>query len=124
EGLKAPLGCLNQARYGIAWGAVGSAMATFDEALNYAKTRIQFDKPIAGFQLVQRKLANMFTEITKAQMLAYHLGRLKEAGKSTHVHVSMAKMNNVKIALDCAREARDILGANGICDEYQSARHM
>lgn len=123
-GLKGPLGCLSQARYGIAWGAVGSALATFDEATNYAKTRIQFDKPIAAFQLVQRKLAIMLTEITKAQMLAYHLGRLKEAGKITHVHISMAKMNNVKIALDIAREARDILGANGICDEYQSARHM
>lgn len=124
EGLRGPLGCLSQARYGIAWGAVGSALATFDEATNYAKTRIQFDKPIAAFQLVQRKLAIMLTEITKAQMLAYHLGRLKEAGKITHVHISMAKMNNVKIALDIAREARDILGANGICDEYQAARHM
>jgi glutaryl-CoA dehydrogenase len=124
EGLKAPLSCLSQARGGIAWGAVGSAMAVFDEAVNYAKTRIQFDKPIAGFQLVQRKLAIMLTEITKAQMLAYHMGRLKEAGKVTHVHISMAKMNNVKIALDIAREARDILGANGICDEYQTGRHM
>ncbi len=124
EGLKGPLGCLSQARYGIAWGAVGSALAVFDEAVNYSKTRIQFDKPIAGFQLVQRKLAMMLTEITKAQMLAYHLGRLKEAGKITHVHISMAKMNNVKIALDIAREARDVLGANGICDEYQVGRHM
>jgi glutaryl-CoA dehydrogenase len=124
EGLKAPLSCLSQARYGIAWGAVGSAMAVFDEAVKYARSRIQFDKPIASFQLVQRKLANMLTELTKAQLVAYHLGRLKEAGKATHVHVSMAKMNNVQIALDIAREARDVLGANGICDEYQVGRHM
>ncbi|MBI4863307.1 MAG: acyl-CoA dehydrogenase family protein [Candidatus Riflebacteria bacterium] len=123
-GLKAPLSCLNQARYGIAWGAIGSAMAVYDEAVRYAKTRIQFGKPIAAFQLVQRKLAWMLTEITKGQLLAYQLGRLKESGRATHVHVSMAKMNNVKVALEIAREARDILGANGICDEYQVGRHL
>src|SRR5436190_2002430 len=124
SGLKGPLSCLNQARYGIAWGGVGAAMACFDEALKYSKIRIQFDKPIASFQLVQQKLAWMATEITKAQGLVLRLGRLKEAGEATAPRVSMAKMNNVKVALDCARMARDILGANGITDEYQCMRHM
>src|SRR5438552_16186302 len=124
SGLKGPLSCLNQARYGIAWGGVGAAMACFDEALRYSKSRIQFDKPIASFQLVQSKLAWMATEITKAQGLALRLGRLKEAGEATPSQVSMAKMNNVKIALDCARLTRDILGASGITDEYQCFRHM
>jgi len=124
EGIKAALSCLNQARYGISFGAVGAAMACYDEALNYAKNRIQFGKPIASFQLVQKKLVDMLNEITKAQLLCHRLGRLKEAGKVKHFQVSLAKMNNVKMALDISRVARDILGANGICDEYQTARHM
>lgn len=124
EGLKGPLGCLTQARYGIAWGAIGAAQACFDEALRYSKTRIQFDKPIASFQLVQNKLAWMATEITKAQLLALRLGRLKDEGKMKFTQVSMAKMNNVSVALEIARACRDILGANGILDEYQVGRHM
>jgi glutaryl-CoA dehydrogenase len=124
EGLKAPLMCLNQARYGIAWGAIGAAQACFDEALEYSKTRIQFGKPIGGFQLVQNKLAHMVTEITKAQLLAIQLGRLKEQGKLHHTQVSLAKRNNVHMALECARTTRDILGASGITDEYQAMRHM
>lgn len=124
KGLKAPLSCLSQARYGIAWGALGAAMACYDTALNYAKTRIQFDKPIASFQLVQQKLVYMLTEITKGQLLAWRLGQLKDQGKIRHPQISMAKMNNVKIALDIARMARDILGANGIADEYPIMRHM
>ncbi|MEQ8763789.1 MAG: acyl-CoA dehydrogenase family protein [Planctomycetota bacterium] len=124
KGLKSALSCLSQARYGIAWGGIGAAMACYDEALNYSKTRIQFDKPIASFQLVQRKLAEMITEITKAQFMTLHLGRLKDQGKARPHHISMAKRNNVAMALDIAREARDVLGANGICDEYQSGRHM
>ncbi|MCP4245904.1 MAG: acyl-CoA dehydrogenase [bacterium] len=123
-GLRGPLSCLTQARYGIAWGAVGSAQACYDEALRYAKHRTQFDRPIAGFQLVQRKLAWMVTEITKAQLLVYRLGRLKEAGNAKHYQVSMAKMNNVEVALKIARLAREILGAAGICDDYQCGRHM
>jgi glutaryl-CoA dehydrogenase len=123
-GLKGPLSCLTQARYGIAWGGVGAAQACLDEALRYSKTRIQFDKPIASFQLVQQKLAWMATEITKAQGLALRVGRLKEAGEATPAQVSMAKMNNVKVALDSARLTRDILGANGITNEYQCFRHM
>jgi glutaryl-CoA dehydrogenase len=123
-GLRAPLSCLTQARYGIAWGAMGSAMACYDEALRYAKDRIQFDRPIAGFQLVQKKLVWMLTEITKGQLLAYRLGQLKEQGRAKHFHVSMAKMNNVEIALKIARLTRDILGAAGICDDYQCGRHM
>jgi glutaryl-CoA dehydrogenase len=123
-GLKAPLGCLSQARYGIAWGALGAAMACYDTALSYAKNRIQFDKPIASFQLVQQKLVTMVTEITKGQLLAYRLGQLKDQGKIRHPQISMAKMNNVKIALDISRVARDILGANGIADEYPIMRHM
>jgi glutaryl-CoA dehydrogenase len=123
-GLKGPFSCLNNARFGIAWGAVGAAMACFDEARNYAKSRIQFDKPIASFQLVQAKLANMATEITKAQLLALRLGRLKDAGKATPAQISLAKMNNVAKALEIARLARDILGASGITFEYQCGRHM
>ncbi len=124
EGIKGPLSCLNQARYGIAWGAVGAAMACYDEALDYSKTRIQFDKPIASFQLVQAKLAWMLTEITKAQLLNLRLGRMKDTGKMRPQHVSLAKRNNVEIALKIARTARDMLGANGITDEYQVGRHM
>ena len=124
EGLKGPLGCLNQARYGIAWGGLGSAMACFHEAVEYAKTRIQFDRPIAGFQMVQEKLAWMIREITKGQLLALQLGRLKDAGKIKPHQVSLGKMNNVDIALKTARLAREILGASGITDEYQCGRHM
>ena len=124
NGLKSPLSCLKQARYGIAWGAVGAAMACYDEALNYAKERIQFEKPIASFQLIQRKLVNMLNEITKAQLLSYRLGRLKDGGKESVEQVSLAKRNNVKIALEIARGARDVLGAAGITDEHQSMRHM
>lgn len=124
EGLKGPFSCLNNARYGIAWGALGAAMACYDEALNYAKTRTQFDKPLAGFQLVQAKLANMFTDITLGQMLAFHLGRKKDKGIAKPEHISMAKMNNVSKALQIARTTRDILGASGITFEYQCGRHM
>lgn len=123
-GLRGPFACLNNARFGISWGALGAAMACYDTALNYAKTRIQFDKPIAGFQLVQAKLANMFTEITKGQLLALHLGRLKDQGKATPQQISMAKMNNVSNALHIARVSRDILGASGITHEYPIGRHM
>ena len=124
KGLKGPLSCLTQARYGIVWGALGAAMACYDEALHYAKSRVQFGKPIAGFQLVQAKLAEVVTEITKGQLLAWRLGRMKEQGKVLHHHVSMAKRNNVGWALDIARICRDMLGANGILDEYQTMRHM
>jgi glutaryl-CoA dehydrogenase len=124
DGLKGPLGCLNQARYGIAWGGIGAAMACYHEALNYAKTRIQFDRPIAGFQMVQEKLAWMIREITKAQLLALQIGRLKDAKKVQPHHISLGKMNNVQIALQIARTAREILGASGITDEYQCGRHM
>lgn len=124
NGLRSALACLTQARYGIAWGAMGAAMACYDEALNYAKSRIVFDKPIAGFQLVQEKLVEMVTEITKGQMLAYRLGRLKDEGRATFEMVSMAKRNNVSWALRIARTARDILGANGVTFEYQSGRHL
>jgi glutaryl-CoA dehydrogenase len=124
RGLKAPLSCLTAARYGIAWGAVGAAEACFHTAVEYAKTRVQFDKPIASFQLVQAKFAEMLTEITKAQLLDLQLGRLKEVGKATSQMVSLAKRNNVAMALDVAREARDILGANGITGEYPIMRHM
>jgi glutaryl-CoA dehydrogenase len=123
-GVKSPLLCLNQARYGIAWGAIGAAMACYDEARQYAMHRVQFDRPIGGFQLVQAKLARMLTEITKAQLLAHRLAQLKDAGTARHYHISMAKMNNVEIALDAARSARDILGAVGILDEHQCFRHM
>jgi glutaryl-CoA dehydrogenase len=124
EGLKGPLGCLTQARYGIAWGAIGAAMACYESSLDYAKTRIQFGKPIAGFQLVQEKLVWMLNEITKAQLLAARLGQMKDAGESTPQHVSMAKRNNVWMALETARMARDIHGANGILGEYPIMRHM
>ncbi len=123
-GLASPLGCLTQARYGIAWGAIGAAMACYDEALDYAKTRIQFDKPIASFQLVQQKLVYMLTEITKMQLLCLQLGRLKDQKRMKFTQVSLAKRNNVFEALEIARLARDILGANGISAEYQSMRHM
>ncbi len=124
NGLKSALMCLNQARYGIAWGAVGAAMACYDAALRYAKSRIQFDRPIASFQLVQAELVYMITEITKAQLLCLQLGRLKDKGKARHTQVSLAKRNNVEIALNIARKARDVLGANGILDEYPVMRHM
>ena len=124
KGLRSPLSCLNHARYGIAWGTVGAAMACYDEARRYTLGRVQFDRPIASFQLVQAKLARMLTEITKAQLLAFRLAQLKDAGAARPYHISMAKLNNVEIALDAARTARDILGGVGILDEYQSFRHM
>jgi glutaryl-CoA dehydrogenase len=124
EGLKGPLGCLTQARFGIAFGVVGSAMACFHSATEYSKSRIMFGKPIGQYQLVQAKLAEMLTEITKAQLLCVQLGRLKERGTATPAQVSLAKRNNCEIALSIAREARDILGANGITAEYPVMRHM
>ncbi len=124
KSLICALRCLNQARYGISWGAIGAAIACYEEALNHAKNRIMFGKPIASFQLVQEKLANMITEITKAQLLALQVGRLKDRGEATHAQISMAKRNNVKMALDTARQARDILGASGISLEYSALRHM
>ena len=123
-GLKGPLSCLNQARYGIAFGAVGAAQAVFDEACRYSQIREQFDKPIGRFQLVQNKLVWMANEITKAQMMCWKIGRMKEAGTLQHFHVSMAKRNSCWMALESCRLARDILGANGITDEYQTMRHM
>lgn len=122
-GLRAPLGCLSQARYGIAWGAIGAAMACYHAALTYAGSRVQFTKPIAGYQLTQAKLVEMLNEITKAQLLCVQLGRLKDAGKVRFQQVSLAKRNNVHQALAIAREARSILGANGILDEYPVMRH-
>jgi glutaryl-CoA dehydrogenase len=125
EGLKGPLSCLNQARYGIGWGAIGAAMACYDTALTYAKQRKQFDnKPIASHQLVQEKLVRMITEITKGQFLALQVGRLKDQGRVHPSHISMLKMNNVWMALETARMARQILGANGIVDDYPIMRHM
>jgi glutaryl-CoA dehydrogenase len=124
HGLRAPLSCLNEARYGIAWGAVGAAAACYHTAMSYALERRQFDVPIASFQLVQRKLVNMITEITKAQGLVHQLGRLKDQGINQIAMVSMAKRNNVAIALECARTARDMLGAAGITDEHAVGRHM
>ena len=124
KGLKGPLSCLNQARYGIAWGAVGAASACYDEALRYARERIMFDGPIARFQLVQDKLVWMLNEITKAQLLVWRLGKLKDAGTLKHTQVSLAKMNCVSMARECARMARDMEGANGILDEYTAMRHM
>lgn len=125
DGLKGPLSCLNQARYGIGWGGIGAAMACYDTALRYAKERKQFaNKPIAGHQLVQEKLVWMITEITKAQFLALQVGRLKDSGRVHPSHISMMKMNNVSMALETARRARDILGANGIVDDYPIMRHM
>ena len=124
-GLKSPLMCLNQARYGIAWGAVGAAMACYDCALQYSLLRKQFrNQPIASHQLVQQKLAWMINEITKAQLLVLQVGRLKDAGKVQHQHISMAKRNNVWMALECARLSRDILGANGVADDYPIMRHL
>jgi glutaryl-CoA dehydrogenase len=123
-GLKSPLSCLTQARYGIAWGAIGAAMACYDEAVRYAKTRVMFDRPIGQTQIQQVRLADMLTEITKAQFLTLQLGRLKDAGTMTPQQVSLAKRNNVNMACECAREARRLLGANGILAEYHSMRHM
>jgi glutaryl-CoA dehydrogenase len=123
-GLKSPLMCLTQARYGISWGAIGAAIACYEEALSYAGNRVMFGKPIGAFQLQQERLANMITEIVKAQLLSLHLGRLKDAGSYTPQQVSLAKRNNVNIATDVAREARRLLGANGILAEYASMRHM
>jgi len=123
-GLKSPLMCLTQARYGIAWGAVGAAMACFEEAVSYGQNRIMFDRPIGSFQIQQQRLADMLTEITKAQLLVLQLGRLKDAGTMTPQQVSLAKRNNVDMACECARETRRLLGANGILAEYQAMRHM
>jgi glutaryl-CoA dehydrogenase len=125
KGLKGPLGCLSQARYGIGWGVLGAAMDCYETARSYSVLRKQFDdKPIASHQLVQEKLADMITELTKAQLLALHCGRLKDEGKIEPWHISMLKRNNVRMALDCARQARDLLGGNGIMDEYPIMRHL
>jgi glutaryl-CoA dehydrogenase len=124
NGLGAPLGCLDSARYGIAWGAIGAAMDCYDTALRYAKERIQFGKPIAATQLQQKKLAEMITEITKAQLLAFRLGQLKNEGRATTAQISMAKRNNVEMAIKIAREARQVLGGMGITGEYSIMRHM
>ena len=124
SGLGAPLGCLDSARYGIAWGAIGAAMDCYDTALRYSKERIQFGKPIGGFQLQQKKLSEMITEITKAQLLAWRLGDLKNKGKATTAQISMAKRNNVEMAIKIARESRQILGGMGISGEYSIMRHM
>ena len=124
DGIKSPLMCLTQARYGIAWGAMGAALACYEEALAYAGNRVMFGKPIAGFQLQQQRLADMLTELVKGQLLALHLGRLKDAGTFRPEQVSLAKRNNVSAATDIAREARRLLGANGILAEYSSMRHM
>jgi glutaryl-CoA dehydrogenase len=123
-GLKSPLMCLTQARYGISWGAIGAAMACFEEALAYSKNRVMFDRPIGSFQLQQERIADMLTEITKAQLVSLHLGRLKDAGKYTPQQVSLAKRNNVDMATNIAREARRLLGAVGILAEYGAMRHM
>jgi glutaryl-CoA dehydrogenase len=124
DGLRGPLGCLDSARYGIAWGALGAAMDCYDSAKKYALERIQFDKPIASFQLVQKKLAEMLTEITKAQLICWRLGMLKNAGKATTAQISLAKRNNVDIALKIAREARQLHGGMGITGEYPIMRHL
>ena len=123
DGLKSPLMCLNQARFGIAWGVIGSMMAVYETALNYSKSRVQFSKPIAAYQFTQQKLVDLVTEITKAQLLNYRLAVLKDEGKVSHTQISLAKRNNCKVALDGARTAREILGANGILDEYPIMRH-
>jgi glutaryl-CoA dehydrogenase len=123
-GLKSPLMCLTQARYGISWGAIGAAMACYEEALSYSRNRVMFDKPLAAFQLQQARLADMVSEIVKAQLVSLHLGRLKDLGKMTPQQVSLAKRNNVNMATNIAREARRLLGANGILAEYASMRHM
>ena len=124
EGLKGPLACLNQARYGIGWGAVGSAMAVYEASVKYAKERKQFGKPIGSFQLVQEKLVWMLTEITKGQLLAYHTGKNKDAGTVTVQQISMLKRNNTWMARECAKLAREIHGANGISGEYPIMRHL
>jgi len=125
KGLKGPLGCLSQARYGIGWGVIGAAMDCYETARSYSVLRKQFDdKPIASHQLVQEKLADMVTELTKAQLLALHLGRLKDQDKLDPAHISMLKRNNVRMALECARLSRDLLGGNGIMDEYPIMRHL
>ena len=124
RGLKAPLACLTQARYGIAWGALGAARSCYHCALDYVKSRKQFSRPLAGYQLVQNKLVNMLTEITKGQLVCLRLGQMKDAGTMRPEHVSFAKRNNVQVALDIARSARDMLGANGIVNEYPVIRHM
>ncbi len=124
QGLRAALSCLDEARFGIVWGALGAAIACYQCALEYARARVQFDRPIAAFQLTQEKLVNMLTEITKGQLLALQLGRLKDRSVATSIQISMAKMNNVRVALQIAREARSILGANGISLEYPVMRHM
>ncbi|MEP6860608.1 MAG: acyl-CoA dehydrogenase family protein [Deltaproteobacteria bacterium] len=123
-GMKGPLSCLSQARFGICYGAVGAAMACYDEALSYAKDRVQFSRPIAGYQLVQQKLVEMVAKITQAQLLCWRLGKLKEANQMKPAQISLAKRTCVAMARDVARDARDILGANGITDEYQCGRHM
>jgi glutaryl-CoA dehydrogenase len=123
-GLKSPLMCLTQARYGISWGAIGAAIACYEEALSYSQTRVMFDRPIGGFQIQQVRLADMLTEITKAQLVSLHLGRLKDAGTFTPQQVSLAKRNNVDMATDIAREARRLLGAVGLLAEYSAMRHM
>ena len=122
-GLRGPLGCLNEARYGIVWGAMGAARDCYETALNYAKTRLQFDRPIAAFQLTQQKLVDMLVELDKGMLLAVHLGRLKDAGALSPQQVSFGKLNNVREALTIARTARTILGANGISGEYGVLRH-
>ena len=124
KGLKGPLGCLTQARYGIAWGMVGATVDCYNTALDYSIERKQFSKPIGGYQLTQAKLAEMVTQITEAQLLVYRLGRLKDEGKMTFQQVSMAKRNNCAMARDVARMAREILGANGIIEDYSPMRHM
>ena len=124
KGLKGPLSCLSSARYGIAWGVIGAAMDCFDCALQYSKERKQFGKPIAGFQLTQKKLAEMLTEITKAQLLAWRVGVLRNEDRATPAQISMCKRNNVKMALDVARESRQILGAMGITGDFPMMRHM
>lgn len=124
DGLGAPLGCLDSARYGIAWGAIGAALDCYDSALRYSKERKQFNRPIGGFQLQQKKLAEMITEITKAQLLTFRLGQLREEGRATSAQISMAKRNNVDMALQIAREARQIHGAMGVTNEYSIMRHM
>jgi glutaryl-CoA dehydrogenase len=124
QGIKGPLGCLSKARYGIAWGVLGAALDCYDSALRYSQERIQFGKPIGAFQLTQKKLAEMITEITKAQLLAWRLGTLANVGKATPAQISMAKRNNVLTALNVAREARQIHGGMGITQEYSCMRHM
>ncbi|MEZ4364320.1 MAG: acyl-CoA dehydrogenase family protein [Kofleriaceae bacterium] len=124
SGMRGPLSCLSQARFGICYGAVGAALACYDEALSYAQERVQFSRPIAGYQLVQQKLVNMVSEITKAQLLCWRLGRLKESERLLPAQISLAKRNNVDIARNIARDARDILGANGVTNDYQCGRHM